>query len=739
MPGPKKSQEANAGGAPTATAKLPKDVQRRLASLEANRARPKEYLERYGEAPVQFSAKQAKKVLNRCLANLNYVRIVTGIDGRLSEIVRSDEFRARLAGIDPEQLQSANPNDLLNQDALVSADTMVEKLRWALTALSGTHAGIYEDRQESTRQLAQLGVLLKQRMPNGLTVYSALKEAAADLYKDRPAKYVPKSKRPKENEINADLNENPMRKPKPKLEDSMQGDLMADLYQLDELLELGLDMPRLDPQSVRPEPDLRKAKSWAECSQMLDAPLPCAPKARQERLAKMLVVSFKTRRRQLALNRGEILPRDDFSKSRLDSYLAQLKQLPVFQQLIKDPAKVSALLEPGEQRQAKQFKAMLNVFRPFASLDEAQSRQVLSKLQGMLQYLDPPEGRSKEWKALIAGIQSIDLKDPGLNPEQKLQEIYEKSCAYMKGKKSLRDDEARQNRFDQALDVLAVLGEIGEYARMAAQSVVDRINEVRIGHDESYRPISLKQFGAGAILDHSNVPKKAFNALDPLPPAKALPTFPAEWKSSFKPLHDYTRYITPLQFEDETTIPDIKVAIATVIALSRRQAYYYPNKAQLRDSDLVERLRVQGSTVIRDIMPNGNRKAEDLDAELLRLDADPAVDALARKYVKPEARRELLMELPREEQKRVKWADQKQEPPAKQLKLPQQKTVYRFKPGSEPTQKDRMHPDGQQQRHSWKAAYGGNDYDPRRLNVAKLLEEYRQAKLELEAGHQLAL
>ena len=118
---PKIHRGANAGGAPTAAADLPEGVQRRLASLADTKARIQEYLERYGEAPVQFSAKQAKKVLNRCLANPNYTKIVSGIDGRLSEIVRSDEFRAQLAGISLEQLRSANPEGLQREHSWKAA------------------------------------------------------------------------------------------------------------------------------------------------------------------------------------------------------------------------------------------------------------------------------------------------------------------------------------------------------------------------------------------------------------------------------------------------------------------------------------------------------------------------------------------------------------------------------------------------------------------------------------------
>ena len=767
MPKPPKKAAAQQ---PVVIKKIPKEIQRRLDSLKATRARPREYREEYGEEPTVFSTERTKKIVNRNQANPYFVKTITGIDGRLSEIVRSEEFQAALAGMSLEELRSIGPNDLLAQNKLADADEMIGKLRWSLTALGGTHNGFLEDRAESTRQTAHFGTLLKRTMPNGIRVYDALKTAAEQIAIDQPGRYVPKSKQPKENEINtaenaiSELDEDLIRNPESKKPQppSMANDLMTDLYHLDEMLELGLNMPKLDPQSVRKEPDISKAKSWAQCSQLLEGPLPCDPKARQDRLAKMLIATFESKRRELAIARGELPPKDDFSKKKLDSILTRFKKLPVFKQIIKDPTKVRELLTPGPKRQAKQFNTMINVFRPFASLDEKQSKLVLGKLQGMLQHMDPPNGRSKEWKALIASIKSIDMKDPLLDPEQKLQEIYDKSCAYMKGKKSLRDDYDKQNRFDQALDVLSVLGETGEYAKMAAQDVVDRINEVRTGHDERYDPINLKQYGAGHIIEHSNAPRKTYNALDVLPAAKALPVMPDELEENYKPLHDYTPYVSPLHSKGEVSLPDMNLAIATVIALSKRQAYFFPDRKRVNDSDLREHFKVKGSAVIQDKMPDNKNKMVDLDTELFSLQTDPAVKALTRKYMNPEARQELIKELPPEEKKSsVKWADQernrqaeeqknivnepdRQEAPdkaeEKHVKHAERKTVYRIYPQKAPNYKDPKNPEGEQRGHSWKAAYGQDNYDPRQLNVSKLLEEYQQVKRELaNAGPQLDL
>lgn len=777
------------------------EEQRREISLSQTRSRPREYQKEYNEKPTLLSRDDARLLYAKnYFANPSYISVIAGIDGRLSAIVGSREFRAVLAGMTPEELEAIEKlrldkvarNEEAEKDPRVArADEMIGKLQWALTALGGTHNGFQEDRVESFRQTAQLGVLLKQQFSDNMRVYDALKIAAGQIKKDDPTPYVPKSKRKKDqdevkspqadaqeeinppqadsrNEINPpqadsqdEIKLSPSEDKRQSVPYNLQGDMIDDLYYLDEALNLGLDMPALDPGTVVPKPDLRNVNNWEDYLKAQTSNIPHDREGQQERLANVLLGTFELKRREAAALQGKVVPPSPFQMKVAENNAAKIRKAPVFKQLCKDPGNVRALLRAGSTGDVKRFNATINIFRPFATPDKAQSMLVLKKLKGMVEYMDPKRGRSSAWKALIDSIDSINLEDPTLDPEKKLKEIYDKDCAYMKGKKSLRNDDAKQNRFDQAMDVLSVLGETGEYARLAAQSVVDRVNEVRTGHDLDYEPINLKQFGAGQVIEHSNAPKKPYNALDVLPAAKALPVFPKEEKSNFKPLHEYTAYIAPLQSENEVSLPDLRLAIATTIALSKRQAYFLPNRKHLKDQDLSERFKIQGSAVIQDGILNNKNKKVDLDTELFALDADPAVKALARKYMNPEARRALLKELPPEEEKAVKWADQQRIRPAekaqniineadrkqegaaekqegaaekkKQVKHPERKTVYNYKPEEAPNQKDPKNPDGQQREHGWRGAYGKDDFDPRRLNVNKLLEDYKQVQRELAA------
>ena len=64
----------------------------------------------------------------------------------------------------------------------------------------------------------------------------------------------------------------------------------------------------------------------------------------------------------------------------------------------------------------------------------------------------------------------------------------------MKGRKSLRGNNWAQEKFDMALASIAELSEAGEFAHNAAQALMDRTNEVRIGHDRNYQPKTLDEY-----------------------------------------------------------------------------------------------------------------------------------------------------------------------------------------------------------------------------------------------------
>lgn len=605
-----------------------------------------DYVEEFGETPnIPNSAKGRDIYLKVRQTEPDFWKTASGINGRLSELIRSRQFRNALAGFEvPDDESEDELGNAVNTklrpaqaEALEKADQTIAKLKMCLTGLGDFYGN---GSLKGMRLFYQFSNLLKQTVREGETVYSLLRDSAMRLPKDLPGNSGSNAEQ-EEPDRNAGMSGLDLlihEDPKPDPSKSMLPELYTDLYYLDETLGLGLDMPRLDPGSVVKEPSLSLVSSWQEYYEAQLQRIPHSPAARKDRLANVLVGAFQVGRQSAA----DILPADPprpYSQKLAKEYAKQLKETPMFRKLCKDPQRVKELLTPDPKRPNKQFNAMLYMFRPFGNVKPEKGREVLQTLKNMLPLMDPPEGRSKEWRALYESIRSIDpLKLPE-DPEKKLQEIYDKTNAYMKGKKSLRRNEELQNRFDQCLDVLSVLAGSGPYAKLAAEAVVDRVNEVRIGHDVSYKAIRLAQFGKEPIKRHKNHAVIA-KGLDVLPKdLKLLPLFqkmdqnnPERYRS-FTPLREYTEYLPPLYSDEEVLPVTLQNAIATAIVLSQKQVYYYNGLS--RDTDTDKRLEKYGRAVI----------SGDILNDVYRLSQSPAVVSLANKYSKPGARNELRRQL----------------------------------------------------------------------------------------------
>ena len=109
----------------------------------------------------------------------------------------------------------------------------------------------------------------------------------------------------------------------------------------------------------------------------------------------------------------------------------------------------------------------------------------LAKLKIIGAAMDPSSRRSPEWKAMK---QAFTKPDPHLSKEQQLQFAHECVTKYMKDKKSLRSNAEEQDRFDQSLDALAVLSEVGPLAKAKTSVLQDRINYVR-----THRPLAWQK------------------------------------------------------------------------------------------------------------------------------------------------------------------------------------------------------------------------------------------------------
>lgn len=679
-------------------------------SLENAEDRWMEYAEDFGVEPELMARGKAEKIAAGLRRNDPlYRNRLARIHANLGEIIFSPEFRQALVDGGEEK-----PDRRLNQ------------LSWCLNVLSDTGGGTLEQEQvESIRQSLQFAVLLKREMGNGGTVYNALKTAAKKLQKDKPAaSYVPKSQR-----VGQEA-------PEPEAENvgpapTRYEELCEDLYDLDKTLKLGLDMSRLDPESVVPAPDLSLATSWKDYQEAHTARIPYDPEVRKDRLARALVGAFQAGR----ISANQILdngarPPKPYSKKLAEDYVRQLKEQPVFKKLCQDPKLVKDLLTPDPKHPNKQFNGMMNMFRPFGNLEPAKARAVLEKLRGMLPYMDRPEGRSKEWQDLYRSIEDIDLNDPLLDTEKKLQEVFDKNNAYMKGKKSMRGTRERQNRFNQSMDVLSVLSESGTYAKFAAQTVLDRVNEVRRGHDGNYRDITLRHFGADKLGRHANIKLNRY-ALDVLPEDPALlPPLPEQQRIFAAPVSEYSEMVEPLHSDQKLELMDTKLAIASAIILSKRKVYYLTGKGKTQEE--VNNIRRKGRAVI-----NKNN----LESEISGLLNSPAVTKLAEKYKDPAARGELLRPVAPEPEgpqaqpgkKTVSWKDKNEE-----TKYQKESALLKLNiAGKIPQNAGRLEEVDEDAlvKTSTRRVnfYGPKDkpqYDPRKLNVEKLLQEYNQAVRE---------
>ena len=634
-------------------------------------ARTKEYKDEFGEKLQLPSREFAKKrYLQICEKEPYYRKAVSEIEGRIGFIINSKQFRDALAGkkIQDNWVEDDNrnyvreyelPGHELSADdkaKMNAAETMVSKLDRCLTGLMESVAGYSP--VDGLQQSYQLVELLKRDAPSGNgTVLDALIQAADQIEKLENQPYKSKKNKAEEEKNANELLINVDQEEKNQLKSTMKKDLLSDLYYLDKTIGYGLDMAHRYPQSVVKPVNLSTIKSWQG---YLDAHLSAVPhdhEQQKDHLAKVLVGAFQAGLSTAkSIHGGPAVPAEPFSASKAEDYVKQIKEQPAFKHACKDPTLVRDLLTVDPKQPNKHFNAMMNIFQPFGNIDPAKAKQVLEKLQKMQPYLDVDAGRGPKWKNFTKSVRTIDLNNPNQSGENKLQEIYDMACAYMKGKKSLRSDDDQQMRFDQALDVLSVLAEAGPYAKLAANSVVDRINEVRLGHDKDYETINLSEYGMKGLAQHTHVPAVKIYALDPLPVHSAfLECAPKNGRANMEPLPYAGEPIEPLYSTEKISEEDATIAIATAIALSKQRVYYFnAKKNETLTSGLDTKIKLGGRAVV-----NGSN----LLTETFMLSRDPAIIALGKRYTNPEARKELFRngQLGLTEKivqgKKIKWSD----------------------------------------------------------------------------------
>ena len=728
------------------------------ASIVSSRSRVSEYGEDYGEEPKLPDLETANEIYHYIRAREPGFKNTAGaINGRLSTIVNSKAFRNALAGFEihdePFHMKDENgeyikeydrngnvtgvkigrpqlsPDEAARRDY---ADRMIGMLQWSLTGLTDAYgAYAWESHVRGVQQSHQLAELLKRKNPYGNgTVLDALVSASKQIDKVKKQKYETKAEKQAKKQFRVSLEEeqNPIseaeKEPgKKDLRQTFFDTLYDDLYYLNDKLRFGMDLPALLPDSAVKQPDLNSIHSWQEYLEAMQASVPHGPEEKKDCLARVLVGAFQARCADAKNIPGRSAAQaKPFSEKRAENYVKQLKDSKIFKKLCESPERVQELLKKDPKQPYKQFNTLMNVFRPFGNVSPAQSREVLQRLQNMLPYMDEARWRrSSEWKELIKSIQTIDLYDPQKSGEKKLQEIYDKTCAYMKGKKRMRDSEEKQNRFDQAMDVLSVLAESGPYAKMAAEIVVDRIREVRSEYDERKADIKLKQFGAGKVATHSNR-KPRLNGMEPIPePANFLPVYDKR-QADVYPIRDLNSWIAPICSKEEVTLDDLKAAVAYCVCLSKRQMYYLPG--YIEDAGIRSKIMKYGRVVI-----DGNN----LDQEAIDvMTHDPNVKALAQKlYDNPALRQELLRQpepVPANEEEGNRLLPEEAPKPGVKFNRDKPEVILYDKnnaPNQDEIPADQRYRHAQKLRVNW-AVPEEKGFDLSELNGNKVMEEYNR-------------
>ena len=181
-------------------------------------------------------------------------------------------------------------------------------------------------------------------------------------------------------------------------------------------------------------------------------------------------------------------PEEPFSESKARKYAKQFKANPAFKRYFKNQENVNKHLANPDRLAS----TCANILNPFANVDTKKARAILEKVQSSLGTMTGGN-KEKEWTAVKESLNAIDLTDPDSYGRQ-MQSIFDAASQYMKGRKSLRSSALAQEKFDFAMRTVAELSEAGEFALNAAQTLMDRTNEVRMGHDRSYKPQTLDQY-----------------------------------------------------------------------------------------------------------------------------------------------------------------------------------------------------------------------------------------------------
>ena len=279
----------------------------------------------------------------------------------------------------------------------------------------------------------------------------------------------------------------------------LYGDDNTDLYRslsfLENTLQVDLEVSGKLDEDYQPTwqvTDTDAKSPWEAYARKQLAKKPETEKEQIDCMAKAMVGKFMHALPVLKAEPGTAPgPEESFSTSKAETYAKQLKNNPSFKRYFKDPENFQKHMKDPSHL----VSTCVNITHPFKNVDPKKQKEILGKLSVLLSNAENRYGLTggKEWKEYKKSLASIDVNDPDSYDKQ-LQNVFDKASAYMKGRKSLRGNNWAQEKFDIALASIAELSEAGEFAHNAAQALMDRTNEVRIGHDRNYQPKTLDEY-----------------------------------------------------------------------------------------------------------------------------------------------------------------------------------------------------------------------------------------------------
>ena len=382
-----------------------------------------------------------------------YRTVMSGMFGRWQKMLESDAFKAAFR---PQGAKAA------------------EELRNVLYGMQDIYGAEYEeDGKAGLKEAQKMKTFLNRKLPAGQDVarkteksyYAALKQVA------------------KKNKI-------PMKT------------FYEDVHYMNEMMDLGLDMEKLDKELVVPKVRNIGEYNWENYAKAHLVNPPYSPKLKRENLAKAMAGAFLAGEKKRNPDATEY----EFTRKNADNMTKYIMDKPAFKRLCADLNTVDQLLEKGAKDPDALFDDAVRIRLPFYKIGDEKCREILGNLMKMYPLMDGANAYDAKWRALSESIATIDLTsdDPKLSGSGKLQEILDRTTEFMKGKKSLRKTDEKKNCFDQSLDVLAELAKASPQAEAHAQVLVDRINEVRKGHDSKYKNIGIRSYGVNSIWRHTN-------------------------------------------------------------------------------------------------------------------------------------------------------------------------------------------------------------------------------------------